>query len=142
MMIQEKIRLGKTLTLPPNWQKTLRAADGDELVVLYHENGVLILKDLGDLHEFLQAFLEAPSFSRDDEYMARVAEMAAEYETCALVQLAAEYDGPGEQPMPPELEALYLEAMQETFQSHLPPLCEGTIVELPPEFVEQCLADR
>lgn len=134
-MVQEKIRLGKTLTLPPRWQKALRAADGDELIVIYHENGVLILKDLGDLHEFLQAFLETLS-SPQDEYTARVAEMAAKYETSPLVQLAAEYDGPGEQPMSPELEALYLEAEQEIHKSHLPPLSEGMIIELPQEFVE------
>jgi len=76
-----------------------------------------------------------------NEYKARIAEMAAEYETCALVQLAAEYDGPDE-PMSPELEALYLEAERETLRSHLPPLREGTIVELPAEFVEQYRAGR
>ncbi len=134
-MTQEKVLLGETLTLPFRCQETLHAADGDELTVLYHEDGILILKDLGNLHESLSAFYEMVSPSRD-EYEARIAEMAAEYETCGLVQLAAEYEG-SDEPMSPELEALYLEAEREIYESHLPPLREGTIVELPPEFVEQ-----
>jgi hypothetical protein len=134
-MIQERIRLGETLTLPNQWQETLRAADGDELTVLYHENGILIVKDLTSLEKSLKAFFEMVSPSLD-EYTARIAEMAAEYQVSPLVKLAAEYEGPDE-PMSPDLEALYLEAEQEIYESHLPPLREGTIVELPPEFVEQ-----
>ena len=134
-MIQEKVRLGETLMLPFRWQETLHAADGDELTVLYHEDGILILKDLVNLYESLRAFFEMVSPSRD-EYEARVAEMAAEYETCGLVQLAAEYEGPDE-PMSPELEAHYLEAEREIHESHLPPLREGTTVELPPEFAKE-----
>ena len=44
-MIQEKVRLGHTLILPRKWRETIRAADGDELTVLYHEDGILIVKD-------------------------------------------------------------------------------------------------
>lgn len=132
-MIQERIRLGKTLTLPHRWQDALGAAEGDELTVFYDEDGILIIKDLARLGESLQAFVEMVPSSRD-EYMARVAEMAAEYETSPLVEWAAEYTGP-EEPMSPDLEALYLEAKREIHESHLPPLHEGTTVELPPEFV-------
>ncbi len=134
MMIQEKIQLGKTLTLPPRWQKALCAADGDELVVLYHENGVLILKDLDNLSESLKVFLERLSISQD-EYKTRVAEMEAGYEASPLAQWAAEYEGLDEA-MSPDLQALYLEAEQEIYESHLPPLSEKTMVELPPEFPE------
>jgi hypothetical protein len=127
-MIQEKIRLGKTLILPPRWQRAIRVADGDELIVLYHEDGVLILKDLDNLHESLKVFLERLSFSAD-EYEARIAEMAAEYETLPLVQWAAEYNGP-DKAMSPDLEALYLEAEQELHGSQLPPLSEGMTVHV------------
>lgn len=133
-MIQERVRLGQTLTLPRRWQEVLRAADGDEVTVLYHENGILIVKDLDHLVESLHAFSEVHPSAQED-YMVRVAELAAEYETSPLVQWAAEYDEPVE-PMSPELEALYLEAEQEQLEAHLPPLRTGTSVELPPEFKE------
>ncbi len=136
-MIQEKVRLGEALTLPPQWQDTLHTADGDELTVLYQEDGILIIKDLGNVDELLRALFDMVSRTRDrDEYRARIAEMAAEYELSGLVQLAAEYEGPDE-PMSPELEALYLEAEREVHESHLPPLCDGMTVELLPKFVEQ-----
>jgi len=114
-MIQEKVRLGKSLALPQRWREAIHAADGDELTVLCHDDAILIVKDIARLDESLRVFSKLPTPSRDD-YAARIAELAAEYETCGLVQLAAEYDGPGE-PMSPELEALYLEAKQEIYQS-------------------------
>ena len=133
-MIQEKVRLGQTLILPRKWRETIHAADGDELTALYHEDGILIVKDAERLEESLQAFSEsAPSTL--DQALTRIRELSAEYETSPLMQWAAEYTGPDE-PMSPELEALYLEAEQEILQSHLPPLQEGTIIELSEEFVE------
>jgi bifunctional DNA-binding transcriptional regulator/antitoxin component of YhaV-PrlF toxin-antitoxin module len=132
-MIQEKVRLGHTLILPRKWRETIRAADGDELTVLYHEDGILIVKDPDQVKKSLQAFAES-SPSSYDQAVARIHELAAEYETSPLMQLASQYTGPDE--MSPELEMLYLEAEQETLQSHLPPLQEGTIVELPEEFIE------
>lgn len=134
-MFKERIRLGETLTLPSRWQESLHATDGDELTVLCRDDSIVIVKDMTCLDESFRAFLEQVS-SPQDEYMARVARLAAEYDTCAMAQLAAEYDGP-RGPMSPELEALYLEAEREVHESHLPPLREGMIVEFPPEFVEQ-----
>lgn len=132
-MIQERVRLGQTLILPRKWRETIRAADGDELTVLYHEDGILIVKDPDAVEQSLQAFAES-STSVYERALAHIGELAAEYETSPLMQLAAQYTGPDE--MSPELEALYLEAEQETLQSHLPPLQEGTIVELPEELLE------
>lgn len=138
-MVQEKVRLGETLTLPNQVQKTLHAAAGDELTVLYHENGILIVKDLGDLAESLTAFVEMASQTRED-YSARIAEMAAEYENSALAQLAVEYEGT-DQPMSADLESLYLEAEREVHESHLAPLREGMTVDLPPAFPAQPQAE-
>lgn len=132
-MIQERVRLGQTLILPRKWRETIRAADGDELTALYHEDGILIVKDPDAIEQSLQAFTESPASSYE-RALAHIRELAAEYETSPLMQLASQYTGPDE--MSPELEALYLEAEQETLQSHLPPLREGTIIELPEEFLE------
>lgn len=66
-----------------------------------------------------------------EQVRARIAELAAEYETSVLAELAAEYAA-SDGPMLPELEAPYLEAEQEIHDSHLPPLREGMTVELPP----------
>jgi bifunctional DNA-binding transcriptional regulator/antitoxin component of YhaV-PrlF toxin-antitoxin module len=132
-MIQERVRLGQTLILPRKWRETIRAADGDELTALYYEDGILIVKDPDSVEQSLQAFAES-STSSYERALAHIHELAAEYETSPLMQLASQYTGPGE--MSPELEALYLEAEQETLQSHLPPLQEGTIIELPEEFLE------
>lgn len=132
-MIREQVRLGQTLILPRTWRDTIRAADGDELTALLHEDGILIVKDPDAVEQSLQAFTES-SASSYERALAHIRELAAEYETSALVQWAAQYTGPDE--MSPELEALYLEAHQETFESHLPPLQEGTVIELPEEFLE------
>ncbi len=133
-MIQERVRLGQTLILPRQWRDTIHVADGDELTALLHEDGILIVKDSDAVEQSLQAFTESTSKSSYDRALAHIRELAAEYETSPLMQWAAQYTGPDE--MTPELEALYLEAEQETFQSHLPPLQEGTIIELPEEFLE------
>lgn len=133
-MIQEKVRLGQTLILPRKWRETIHAADGDELTALYHEDGILIVKDPDQVEQSLQAFAGS-SPSSYNQALARISELAAEYETSPLMQWASEYTGPDE-PMSPDLEALYLEAHRETFKSHLPPLQEGTIIELPEEFIE------
>lgn len=138
-MVQEKVRLGETLRLPDRVQETFRAAEGDELIMFYHENGILILKDLGNLPESLGAFVEIVPSTHED-YRARIAEMAAQYETSALAQLAAAYEGSDEL-MLPDLEALYLEAEQEIHKSHLPPLREGMTIDLPPGFPAQSQTD-
>ncbi len=132
-MIQEKVRLGQTLILPRQWRETIRVAEDDEVTALYHEDGILIVKDPEVVEQSLQAFAES-SRSSYERALAHIRELAAEYETSPLMQLASQYSGPDE--MSPELEALYLEAHQETFESHLPPLQEGTIIELPEEFLE------
>ena len=132
-MIQERVRLGQTLILPREWREMIRVADGDELTALLHEDGILIVKDPDAVEQSLQAFTET-SKSSYDRALAHIRELAADYETSPLMQWAAQYTGPDE--MSPELEALYLEAEQETLQSHLPPLQEGTIIELPEEFLE------
>lgn len=138
-MVKEKVRLGETLTLPNQVQEALHATVGDELTVLYHENGILIIKDLDDLPESLTAFIEMTSLTGED-YRVRIAEMAAEYETSALAQLAAEYERP-DRPMSADLESLYLEAEREVHESHLPPLHEGMTVDLPSAFPTQPQAE-